>query len=116
MVFLDHQVVIVKSIFSLELFHSRSSVEYPISAVESGSHKMTDILKEPVADIVCYGIGKITSCPTARYQFAFLLLLKELLQVIDLYHGKFKFSCRACSGNLLSLLERAPQHWCNDQV
>jgi len=39
------------------------------------------IPQEPFNDIVCYGIGKLTSCPIARYQFAFLLLLKEFLQV-----------------------------------
>ncbi|XP_078363060.1 SRR1-like protein isoform X3 [Oculina patagonica] len=46
--------------------------------------KIKAIPKEPIADIVCYGIGKLSSCPIARYQFAFLLLLKELLQLTGL--------------------------------
>ena len=43
--------------------------------------KRTAVFVDPIVDIVCYGIGRIASCPIARYQFAFLLLLKEFLQV-----------------------------------
>ena len=51
-------------------------------SAESTQEPDTKVIpKEPIADIVCYGIGKLTSCPIARYQFAFLLLLKEFLQV-----------------------------------
>ena len=46
-----------------------------------GIRKTIFIPGEPVTDIVCYGIGKLSSCPTARYQFAFFLLLRELLKV-----------------------------------
>ena len=46
---------------------------------------------DPVVDIVCYGIGRIASCPIARYQFAFLLLLREILQVNYMYHSKFNW-------------------------
>ena len=49
---------------------------------ESGSKNTAAIQEEPIADIICYGIGKITTCPIARYQFALLLLLKEQLQVL----------------------------------
>lgn len=42
------------------------------------------IPEEPVTDMVCYGIGKLSSCPVARYQFAFLLLLRELLKISGL--------------------------------
>lgn len=52
------------------------------NAVESERLNTKVISQEPFTDIVCYGIGKLTSCPIARYQFAFLLLLKEFLQVM----------------------------------
>ncbi|XP_078363059.1 SRR1-like protein isoform X2 [Oculina patagonica] len=55
-----------------------------LSSVQAEKPKIKAIPKEPIADIVCYGIGKLSSCPIARYQFAFLLLLKELLQLTGL--------------------------------
>ena len=68
--------------FLLELFPDGRFTDNSTCRVESGIQKTTAILTGPVTDIVCYGIGKIASCPIARYQFALLLLLKELLQVI----------------------------------
>ena len=70
--------------FSLELLcdghHTKKSCCPAESAVRP-DNKYNVIPEEPVTDIVCYGIGKLSSCPIARYQFAFLLLLKELLKV-----------------------------------
>ena len=70
--------------FSLELLcdghHTKKSCCPAESAVRP-DNKFKIIPEEPVTDIVCYGIGKLSSCPIARYQFAFLLLLKELLKV-----------------------------------
>ncbi|XP_068679202.1 SRR1-like protein [Montipora foliosa] len=63
------------------LFVNGQLLEHSISTVETDSKKRTAVFVDPIVDIVCYGIGRIASCPIARYQFAFLLLLKEFLQI-----------------------------------
>ena len=69
--------------YLLELFCNGHYVDNTSSTAESEIPNTKVIPQEPFTDIVCYGIGKLTSCPIARYQFAFLLLLKEFLQVMD---------------------------------
>lgn len=70
--------------FCLELLcdgHYKKKSCCPAESAVRPDNKFKVIPEEPVTDIVCYGIGKLSSCPIARYQFAFLLLLKELLKV-----------------------------------
>ena len=68
--------------YFVELFCNGHYVDNISNATESEGPHTKVIPQEPFTDIVCYGIGKLTSCPIARYQFAFLLLLKEFLKVI----------------------------------
>lgn len=76
--------------FFLGLFlNGRLVIDHSSSTIKAESNNPAAILMDPVVDIVCYGIGKIASCPIARYQFAFLLLLREILQVNYMYHSKF---------------------------
>ena len=72
--------------FFPELFLGSHFTERCNCAEKCACKRPTVVLEEPVVDIVCYGIGKIASCPVARYQFALLLLLKELLQVTHDYY------------------------------
>lgn len=62
-------------------FNGRLVIDHSSSTVNAESNNPAAILMDPVVDIVCYGIGRIASCPIARYQFAFLLLLREILQI-----------------------------------
>ena len=72
-------------------FNGRLVIDHSSSTVNAESNNPAAILMDPVVDIVCYGIGRIASCPIARYQFAFLLLLREILQVNYVYHSKFNW-------------------------
>ncbi|CAH3184853.1 unnamed protein product, partial [Porites evermanni] len=74
------------NLFRLDTFDDSCSRKNSISKEESGSKNTAVIQEEPIADIICYGIGKITTCPIARYQFALLLLLKEQLQIAGPCH------------------------------
>ncbi|CAH3110555.1 unnamed protein product [Pocillopora meandrina] len=73
--------------FCLELLcdgHYKKKSCCPAESAVGPDNKFKVIPEEPVTDIVCYGIGKLSSCPIARYQFAFLLLLRELLKISGL--------------------------------
>ena len=52
----------------------------PAESAVRPDNKFKVIPGEPVTDIVCYGIGKLSSCPTARYQFAFFSVVERVVK------------------------------------
>ncbi|XP_020629792.1 SRR1-like protein isoform X2 [Orbicella faveolata] len=92
-----------------ELFYNGYCVDNTSNVAESERPNTKVIPQEPFTDIVCYGIGKLTSCPIARYQFAFLLLLKEFLQIAGqcfIYEPQFSKDDKSLVGDFgCSLIE-----------
>lgn len=61
-------------------FDTEQHIDNHDNCTENVSNSVPKIMNA-YEEIVVYGIGRIGSCPIARYQFAFLLLLKKILKV-----------------------------------
>lgn len=75
------------SLVSLELFnkycnHGQRN-ENNVDISQDASRPVELATCSVVQDIVCYGVGCITTCPSARYQFALLILLRQFLKVMS---------------------------------